>query len=116
MDTADEITAQLKDGIPSGESINRTRRTFTQPCFWTLKTRNDTIGANCHCQTPSTLEPTSRPTASINLLHDSAQPHVFTSFSCMCLTYQEVKFIYIEAHKRDEDKKNLCFGNVNLYI
>jgi len=23
--TADEITAQLKDGIPSGESMNRTR-------------------------------------------------------------------------------------------
>jgi len=31
-------------------------------------------------------------------------------------TYQEVKFISTEARKWNEDKKNFCFGNVNLYI
>jgi hypothetical protein len=33
---ADEITAQLADDIPSGETINRTRRS-NDKCLWTLK-------------------------------------------------------------------------------
>ena len=35
--TADEIIAQLTDGIPSGKSINGTRGTLTQSWFWTVK-------------------------------------------------------------------------------
>jgi len=79
--------------------------------FLDFETCKDTVGANYYCQTPSTLLSNIKNryhfkfTAGIILLHDSAQPHMFTSFSCMCLTYQEVKFISKEARKRNEYKK-----------
>jgi hypothetical protein len=51
----------------------------------------------------------------MNLLHDSAQPHVPKSFSYTCLIHQEAKYISTDVSKRNENK-NFCFGNVNLYI
>jgi hypothetical protein len=100
--TADEITAQLKDGIPSGESINGIGGT-NDTTVSGFETCNDTIGTNCYCQTPSTLEPTSRTDIMVNSLPASTccmtvPSHTCSQVSVVCASYIKKLSLFPQRH------------------
>ena len=112
--TADEITAQFKMAYQVVNTKMGPEGQMTQ-LFLDFETCNDTIGANCYCQRPSTLEPTARTyNMATSLLASTCRMtvpgHTCSQVSNICASYIKKLSLFPQRHVKGMKIKNFCLS------